>query len=469
MQKEWRAGSFHRFAGPLFSLFPPCLRGSNSAFFFNKNEKSVPLDWRRSAHLGPTFGLRLPHVANYRIGGYSARMINYSFFAPRQIVFGWGRRSELGTLAAGLGRRALVVSGSRTLERIGVIDQLVEILDSAGLDVLGFPVDSREPEVRDVDQLVSAIRALNPTDQDVVVAIGGGATIDLAKAAAALATNRQGDSVAEFLEGIGRGLQITQAPLTLIAVPTTAGTGAEATKNAVISSNSAGEIGAAGPYKKSLRSDLMVPRLVIVDPELTVSVPPNTTAYTGMDAITQLIESHISRRAAPIPQALCRQGLQLAIPALPATVADGSLREPREAMSHAALLSGMALANSGLGLAHGVAAALGVICRVPHGLACAVMLPVALKVNRDVSRQRLAELESLFDPGTRDDAVGADRFIERIERLCRAVGIPSRLRDIGVLYEQLPSLVPASRGNSMSGNPRDVSDGELQHILEQLW
>lgn len=395
--------------------------------------------------------------------------MNYSFFAPRQIVFGWGRRSELGALAAILGRRAFVVSGSRTLERNGVIDQLVGLLDTAGLDVLGFPVDSREPEVRDVDQLVSAIRALNPTPTDIVIAIGGGSTIDLAKAAAALATNRHGESVEEFLEGVGRGFQITIPPLDLIAVPSTAGTGAEATKNAVISSNSDSSNASVRPYKKSLRSDLMVPRLVIVDPELTVSLPATTTAYTGMDAITQLIESYISRKAAPLPSALCRQGLQLAIPALSAAVADGSRREPREAMAHAALLSGMALANSGLGLAHGVAAALGVTCQVPHGLACAMLLPVALRFNREVSRTQLAELEAMLNPASLGDPQAADQFIDRIERLCREVQIPARLRDIGVRHDQLPILVPGSRGNSMSCNPRDVSDEELRNLLEQLW
>ena len=395
--------------------------------------------------------------------------MNYSFFSPRQIVFGWGRRSELGALAANLGRRAFVVSGSRTLERTGVIDQLVGLLDAAGLDVLGFPVDSREPEVRDVDQLVSAIRALNPTPTDIVIAVGGGSTIDLAKAAAALVTNRQGESVEEFLEGVGRGLQITIPPLDLIAVPSTAGTGAEATKNAVISSNGDESNANVRPYKKSLRSDLMVPRLVVVDPELTVSLPATTTAYTGMDAITQLIESYISRKAAPLPSALCRQGLQLAIPNLAAAVADGSRREPREAMAHAALLSGMALANSGLGLAHGVAAALGVTCQVPHGLACALLLPVALRFNREVSRTRLADLEAIVNPASLGDSQAADQFIDRIERLCREVQIPARLRDVGVRQDQLPLLVPGSRGNSMSCNPRDVSDEELRNLLEQLW
>ena len=401
-------------------------------------------------------------------------MLNYSFFAPRQIVFGWGRRAELGPLAAPLGRRALLVSGSRTLERTGVVDQLASQLEAAALDVFRFSTASREPEVRDVDQLVAEFRALDPTDADIVIAVGGGSTIDLAKAAAALATNRQGDSVAEFLEGVGRGLQITQPPLTLIAIPTTAGTGAEATKNAVISSNSGTAASCpsgvpAVPYKKSLRSEWMIPRVVLVDPELTVSVPSDVTAFTGMDAITQLIESYISRRAAPIPQGLCLHGLKLAIPALPIAVQDGASQPAREAMAHAALLSGMALANSGLGFAHGVAAALGVTCQVPHGLACAVMLPAALNLNLSVRTRELADMERLFDPEVGIDPVAANAFVDRIESLGESLGIPSRLRDIGVKHEHLAALVPGSRGNSMSGNPRDVSDAKLTQILEEMW
>ena len=401
-------------------------------------------------------------------------MLNYSFFAPRQIVFGWGRRLELGPLAAQLGRRALLVSGSRTLERSGVIDHLISQLQAAGLDVLQFSTASREPEVRDVDQLVAKLRLLDPTDADVVIAVGGGSTIDLAKAAAALATNRHGESVQDFLEGVGRGLQITQPPLTLIAMPTTAGTGAEATKNAVISSNSeTAESNPSGvtavPYKKSLRSELMVPRLVLIDPELTVSVPSDVTAFTGMDAITQLIESYISRRAAPIPQGLCLHGLKLAIPALPIAVQDGSSQPAREAMAHAALLSGMALANSGLGFAHGVAAALGVTCQVPHGLACAVMLPAALNLNLPVCTRELADMERLFDPEVGIDPVAANAFIDRIESLCESLNIPARLRDIGVKHEQLVALVPGSQGNSMSGNPRNVSNSKLAQILEEMW
>ena len=388
--------------------------------------------------------------------------MNYDFLAPARIVFGWGRRTELGKLTESLGRRAFLISGSRTLEKSGAIDAGVQSLQERGVSVQRFSVASHEPEVTDVDSLVEELLGHSPTADDVVVAIGGGSKIALAKAAAALVRNRHGNSVVEFLEGVGKGLQLTERPLNVVAVPTTAGTGTEATKNAVISSYHP-------PFKKSLRSDWMIPKIVLIDPELTVSLPRETTAYTGMDAITQLIESYISRRAAPIPRALCLSGLKLAIPALPLVVRDGTHREGREAMSHAALLSGQALANSGLGLAHGVAAALGVTCHIPHGLACATMLPTALRVNRTVREQDLADLERLFNSSAASDTELADAFVQRIESLCSETGIPKRLRDLNVTLDELPELVSGSRGNSMSGNPRDVSDEELFELLRSLW
>lgn len=252
---------------------------------------------------------------------------------------------------------------------------------------------------------------------------------------------------------------MTRQPLPVIAVPTTSGTGAEVTKNAVISSFDP-------PFKKSLRSNGMIPPIVLIDPELTVTLPQKITAFTGMDAITQLIESYLSRRAAPIPQALAVSGIKLAIPALPIVYRDPTSRSCREAMSHAALLSGLALANSGLGLAHGVAAALGIHCRIPHGLACAVMLPIALQANRQVRQHEMELLESLFESHSSPDA---DAFVRRIESLCREIRIPARLRDIGVARDQIPALVSGSQGNSMNGNPRDVSPEELREILERAW
>ena len=398
----------------------------------------------------------------------------YDFFAPNRIVFGWGRRAEIGSLAKSLGSRAFVVSGSRTLEANGTIDELCRLMQSAGVTTERLATQTREPEVSDVDAAVERLLAFGSRDGDIVVAVGGGSAIDLAKAVAALATNRHGDSVKDFLEGVGRGLKIEQAPLPLLAMPTTAGTGTEATKNAVISSFDP-------PFKKSLRSELMVPKIVLVDPELTVNLPRDITAHTGMDAITQLIESLISRRAKPIPRALCWQGLELALPAMFKLSCDLTHRASREAMSQAALLSGIALANSGLGFAHGVAAALGVHAKVSHGLACAVMLPSALQLNRDVAKADLTQLGRLLnlwllggsERSSVDRACSDDVALMRLEDAIRSLNqyfrIPSRLSELGVTREQLPTLVKSSRGNSMDGNPRDVSDVELLAMLEKIW
>lgn len=388
--------------------------------------------------------------------------IAYDFLSPNRIVFGWGRRTELGTLAASLGQRAFVVSGSRTLQNSGLITEIEQILHAAQVETVHLMTISHEPEVDDVDQAVRTLREQNAGDKDLVLAVGGGAAIDLAKAAAALATNRQGESVIDFLEGVGSGLKIEQPPLPLLAMPTTAGTGSEVTKNAVISSYDPA-------FKKSLRSEMMVPDIVLVDPELSVSVPPTITAHTGMDAITQLIESYVSRRTQPIPQALCLAGLKLAIPAIVPAVEDGTSQRARESMAHAAMLSGMALANSGLGMAHGVAAALGVHCRVPHGLACAVMLPTAMRVNCEVKRTELAQLGRMFSSKTlADDYDAVNAAIETIETIGSRIGIPTRLTDIGVESKQLPAITTSSRGNSMSGNPRDLSDDELLCLLEEM-
>jgi alcohol dehydrogenase class IV len=388
---------------------------------------------------------------------------DYNFLAPPQIAFGWGRRKDLGALAKPLGRRAFVVCGSRTLEAGGVLEGLRASLRKADIAVELLGTIPREPEVEDVDQFTDRLGEHRSREGDFVLAIGGGSAMDLGKAVAAMATNRASSTVRDYLEGVGRGLTIEAPPLPVLAMPTTAGTGSEATKNAVISNQDP-------PFKKSLRSDLMVPRTVLIDPELTVSAPPQTTAYTGMDAITQLIESFVSCRARLIPRALALQGIQLALPAITVAVRDGAARCAREMMAHAALLSGMALANSGLGMAHGVAAALGVLCGVPHGLACAVMLPATLRANLHVARSDLAELgQAVHDDETfKDKEEAADVFIERIDSICAEIGIPRRLSQIGVESRHLPELVRGSRGNSMSGNPREIDDDELHAILEGM-
>lgn len=410
--------------------------------------------------------------------------ITYDFGSPSRIVFGWGRRREAGSIARALGTRAFVVCGSRTLEQTGGLNEIIGSLHEAGVETVRTASISREPLVEDVDRCVAALRDEHARAGDLLLAIGGGSAIDLAKAAAALITQDPTAPVRDYLEGVGKGRNIVNMPLPVLAMPTTAGTGSEAAKNAVISSNDP-------PFKKSLRSDLMVPRAVLIDPELTVSVPPQVTAWTGMDAITQLLESYISRRATQATQDIAWAGLGFAVPNLAEAFRNGNSRNAREGMAQAALLSGVALANSGLGMAHGVAAALGVHCQIPHGLACAVMLPAALQANKlqpgvetQLARAGWAMLHpgvSTVDPSELTEKTGelrgyarattqerVEQVIWRVDTLLIELNIPRRLSKIGVRREQIPAIVRDSRGNSMSANPRALLDDELTQILENM-
>jgi len=398
--------------------------------------------------------------------------MEYTFLAPSKVVFGSRSRLEIGTIARLLGARAFVVWGSRTLERLGVKAEIEESMREAGLEVIDAGSISREPEVADVDAATRFLRESGARSGDVVVAIGGGSAVDLGKAIAALAVDG-GETVVDYLEGVGTGRQLTTEPLPFVAVPTTGGTGSEATKNSVVSSYDP-------TFKKSLRSDAMVANAVVIDPQFGLSVPPDTTAWTGMDAITQLIESYISGRAKPVPRALAidglahaaapaKQGDEISAPAIVEAFQDPRSEPARARMAHAAYLSGLALANSGLGMAHGVAAALGVHNRVPHGLACAALLPCAMRTNRDVRRRDMARIGEVISGRTgMNESEAANAAIDAVDELCAKVFVPPRLSDLGVERAQIPAIVTSSRGNSMSGNPRELTDEELTTILEDL-
>jgi alcohol dehydrogenase class IV len=360
----------------------------------------------------------------------------------------------LPALTAGWGREAHLVLGSRALEAAGIVARLESLLAPSGVTLSVLARIDHEPEPADVDRAATSLRGRD-LSRAWILALGGGSALDLGKAVAAMAPQPEAAPVADYLEGVGRGLKLAVAPLPLVAVPTTAGTGAEATKNAVISSR-------RPPYKKSLRDERMIPRLALVDPELTLTCPRPTTIRSGLDAITQLLESFISSRARPVPQALAVDGLRRALPAF-ARLLDAPHDAPaRAAMAHAALLSGLALANSGLGLAHGVAAGLGCLVGAPHGLACAVMLPAALQANREAAAPSLARL-------ARDLAFSsADALLDHVEALVRAAGVPRRLSELGLAADQLPELVRLSHGNSLDGNPRRFTDDELLALLQSI-
>jgi len=409
----------------------------------------------------------------------------YDFAAPPLIRFGAGRIDEIGEVVGLWGRRAWIVGGGRSLAASGARQRIDASLAAAGIDARLVATSTSEPTV---EQVAKALAGLAHEDRDgvVVVAVGGGATIDLAKAIAAMATNMPADLrsrpdleshldtfVVDHLEGVGRGLAIRHWPLPVVAVPTTAGTGAEATRNAVISCP-------RRRFKKSMRSPMMVPRVALVDPDLTASCDPSTIAASGLDCITQLIESFVCRFAKPLPRCLVIESLPRALHALPRLLehaAPGddpqqwatSRAADRAALSHAALLSGLALANSGLGLAHGVAAALGIACGAPHGVACAVMLPAAMRVNREAAEPDFAALERAVAPdASSNDAAAADAFVNRIERLCLATGVPRRLSELGVATDQLDWLAENSGGASMRGNPVQLPAAELRRLLAAM-
>lgn len=398
----------------------------------------------------------------------------WDFTAPPTIRFGAGRAVEAGAVAAALGRRAWLVGGRRSLLEAPLRPRLEQSLGAAGLSVEVAAVASGEPTVDDV---AAALAALPGGEREgvVVVAVGGGAAIDLAKAVAALAANLPAGldagaydaAIVDRLEGVGRGIAIERPPLPLVALPTTAGTGAEATRNAVISCPRRG-------FKKSLRSPLMVPRAAIVDPDLGAGCPVAVTAAAGLDCVTQLVESFICRVRRPLPRALVLDGLPRALVALERLVADPSDGQARGAMAHAALLSGLALANSGLGMAHGVAAALGVACGTPHGVACGLLLPVALRANAAVAEEDLARLERAVDPQAPPEAAAAAAaFVARIEGLCArvsaAAGLPVRLGQTGLDRARLPWVAANSGGASLRGNPRELAPDALEAILAAAW
>jgi alcohol dehydrogenase class IV len=392
----------------------------------------------------------------------------YDLVVPPSIRFGPGRASEIAAVAAGLGRTAWLVGGRRSLVESGLLATLERGLADAGLAARLVATAAGEPTVDQVAAAVAGLPRESRADA-VVIAVGGGASLDLAKAVAALATNVPPDTfdfdaaVVDRLEGVGRGLAIDVPPLPVVAVPTTAGTGAEATRNAVISCPRRG-------FKKSMRSPLMVPRAAIVDPLLTLSCDRGTTAASGLDAITQLVESFVCRFARPVPRALAIEALPRALAALPTAVEQPHDVSARAAMAHAALLSGIALANSGLGMAHGVAAALGVECGTPHGLACAALLPVAVRVNLAAAEQDFAMLErAVAADASPVDREAAAAFAARIEALCDRVAVTRRLRDLGLARDRLRWLAENSGGTSMRGNPVELDPARLLPILEAVF
>jgi alcohol dehydrogenase class IV len=328
------------------------------------------------------------------------------------------------------------------------------------LDVSGTTFSiSGEPTLDSVRQGVIAARQC-----DLVIAIGGGSVIDGAKAIAAMATN-PGDPL-DYLEVIGKGQPILRQPLPFIAVPTTAGTGSEVTRNAVLGSPEHG-------VKASLRSAMMLAKVAIVDPDLTRDLPPALTASTGLDALTQLIEPFVSPRANPMTDAFCRDGMKRAGAFLELAYTDGHNAQARENMSLASLLGGLALANAGLGVVHGFAAPIGGMFDAPHGAVCAAVLPHGMRANIQALRGRAPEhpsfkrYQEVAQLLTKNCEATAEDGAAWVAQLCQRLSIQP-LGAYGVTERHIPDLVEkAARASSMKANPIVLTPAELTRILEQ--
>jgi alcohol dehydrogenase class IV len=380
--------------------------------------------------------------------------MQFEFATASRIIFGAGAVRQAAPLAATMGRIALVVTGRTTRRAHVVLDGLA----AEGVETVTFAV-AGEPTV---DGARDGTQVAQRTGVDLVVAFGGGSVIDAGKAIAALATN-PGDPE-EYLEVVGRGRPLSEAPLPFIAIPTTAGSGSEATRNAVLTST-------AHRVKVSLRSPLMLPRIALVDPELTYDVPPDVTASTGLDALTQLIEPFVSSRANPITDALAREGIPRVARSLRRAFARGHDAAAREDLSLAALLGGVALANGGLGAAHGFAAPIGGAFAAPHGAICAALLPAVIDVNVRALRLRapgspaLGRYEEVARLVTGERDAGVAVGMGWLRDLCAALRIPP-LGAYGVSERDVPALVErAATASSMQANPVVLTTDELTEIV----
>jgi alcohol dehydrogenase class IV len=377
----------------------------------------------------------------------------FEFATAGKIVAGAGRAAELPGLVAGLGSRVLVCTGADPSRHGGLLAGL-------GLPAVVVTV-AAEPTV---ELARAGVAAAREHGADVVAAVGGGSVIDLAKAVAMLLGN--GGDPLDYLEVIGSGRTISQPAVPCVAVPTTAGTGAEVTANAVLASPAHG-------LKASLRSPLMIPQVALVDPELTVSCPPRVTAASGLDALTQCLEPFVSVRANPLTDGLAREGLRRAAAGLRAAYADGRDLGARADMAMCSLLGGIALANAKLGAVHGLAGVIGGTADVPHGVACAALLAPVVEANVRALRSgqpggpalgRYAEASRLL---TGRPAASIDDGLTWIRETVSLLDVPG-LAAFGIGPQHAGDVAAkAARSSSMQGNPVTLTPGDLRAIVLQ--
>lgn len=382
--------------------------------------------------------------------------MEFSFLTAHKIVFKQGAIHELVSHVGELGSNFLLVVDP-FFKTSPVMESVKQQLADAGKRFTVYAEVAGEPTVEQVDEVAElAVKA----GCDAVISIGGGSNIDVGKSVAALITN--GTPAIDYMEVVGKGKKVTVEPVPFIAVPTTSGTGSEVTKNAVLGSK-------IHNFKRSMRSDSMMANLAIIDPALAAGCPKSVTAFSGIDAMTHLIEAYTTWRATPISDGLALKGIELAGKYLRRAYDDGSDMEAREGMAAAAVMGGMAFANSGLGAAHGIGMVIGILYHVPHGEACGILLPHVMKLNAPHTLERMAKVGETLT-GKRFDSLeeAANAAVDFIYELNAHMNIKPDFKHLNIPKEMFPSIAQQSFGTSMSSNPLQMDAKGWEQFLETI-
>ncbi|MDI6736229.1 MAG: iron-containing alcohol dehydrogenase [bacterium] len=377
--------------------------------------------------------------------------MKFKFIAPEKIIFGEKTADSVAKEVKKFGKKVCLITGKTAMARSGILNNVRNSLENANLEVISYNNVIPEPTTKMVDEGLSLVKT---TECDVVIGLGGGSALDVAKAVAGLA-NEDGGAV-EYQEG----REIKKQGLPFIAIPTTAGTGAEATYNAVI-------INEEKKVKQSIRDYSLMARVAIVDPTLTLTLSPNITAISGMDTLVHLIEGYVSNCANPLTDALAVAGLKLVGSSLKKAVEDGQDKKSRADMSLASLHGGLVLANAGLGAVHGLASPLGPLYNIPHGLVCAILLPYVMEYNLETSIPKFAQIAYSLDIQTTNLSVEGAAFesVVLVEELISSLNLPFNLISLGVQERDLPIIVQEV-SSSLRYNPKEATFKDLINILK---
>lgn len=385
-------------------------------------------------------------------------MMGFEYASPNRIFFGEGMFSKAGVISSEFGKRALIVAGSGSVK----LEGLLEKLQSVNVSGFIFRVEN-EP---DIPMILAGIEQAKANRCDFIIGFGGGAVLDTGKAIAAMLTNP--GHLMDYLEVVGEGKDIPYQAAPMLAIPTTAGPGTEVTRNAVI-------LSPEHQVKVSMRSYKMIPPVAIIDPALTYSMPPDVTGSTGMDALTQVIEGYVSKRANPMTDAVCREGILRGARSLLRAYENGDDKFAREDMCFTSLFGGLAVANGGLGAVHGFAGPIGGMFKIPHGVICASLLPFVMKYNVKmadnslVNGRLLSRYQDIAWWVTGNSHATIDDGVAWIKELALALDIPG-LSALGIDRKDFDLIVEKSKvSSSMQKNPIDLDEATLLKILTEAF